>query len=135
MDAVIIDLRYNGGGSPAMVGYLVSAFTPRDADIYNVFHGREGTESERPKDAYASPRLDVPLYVLISGLSASAAESTTYTLQAAHRATVVGEPSAGAANPGGEFPVGDGFNVFISTGTPVNPVTGKNWEGVGCSRM
>lgn len=27
-DAVIIDLRDNGGGSPAMVGYLASAFTP-----------------------------------------------------------------------------------------------------------
>ena len=130
-DAVIIDLRYNGGGSPAMVGYIVSAFTPRNADIYNVFLRREGTESERPKDAYASPRLEVPLYVLISGRSASAAESTAYTLQAAHRATIVGEASAGAANPGGEFPVGEGFNVFISTGTPVNPVTGKNWEGVG----
>ena len=54
-DAVIIDLRYNGGGSPAMVGYLVSAFTPRDADIYNVFRRRDGTDSERPKEAVRSP--------------------------------------------------------------------------------
>jgi hypothetical protein len=130
-DAVILDLRDNGGGSPAMVGYLVSAFTAPDADIYNVFHSREGTESERPKTPYPAPRLDVPLYVLISGRTGSAAEATAYTLQAAKRATIVGEPSAGAANPGDLFAVGDGFAVFVSTGTPINAVTGANWETSG----
>ena len=130
-DAIVIDLRFNGGGSPAMVGYLVSAFVPADAEVYNTIHRREGTETERPTQPYPQPRLDVPLYVLISGRTASAAESTAYTLQAAHRATIVGEPSAGAANPGGELPVGEGFNVFVPTGTPVNPVTRKNWEGAG----
>jgi hypothetical protein len=130
-DAVIIDLRNNGGGSPSMVGYLVSAFTPPDANIYNEFHQREGSESERPKESYPKPRLDVPLYVLISGRTASAAESTAYTLQAAKRAVIVGAVSAGAANPGGEFPAGDDFFVFISTSTTINPVTGANWEGVG----
>jgi hypothetical protein len=130
-DAVIIDLRSNGGGLPAMVGYLVSAFTPPEPDIYNVIHRRDALESERPRDRYPAPRLDVPLYVLISGRAASAAESTAYTLQAARRAIVVGETSGGAANPGGEFPAGEGFNVFISTGTPVNPLTHANWERVG----
>lgn len=130
-DAVIIDLRNNAGGSPNMVGYLVSAFTTPDANIYNTFQQRDATESERPKQSYSKPRLDVPLYILISGRTASAAESTAYTLQAAKRAVIVGEVSAGAANPGGELPVGDGFNVFISTSTAINPVTGTNWEGVG----
>jgi hypothetical protein len=130
-DAVILDLRDNGGGSPAMVGYLVSAFTPPDANIYNTFRARDRTSSERPKQLYAQPRLEVPLYVLISNRTASAAESVAYTLQAAKRAVIVGEPSGGAANPGGMFPVGGGFNVFVSTGTPVNPITGTNWEGTG----
>lgn len=130
-DAVIIDLRDNGGGSPAMVGYLVSAFTPKDADIYNVFHSREGTVSERPAETYAWPRLDVPLYILTSGRTGSAAEATAYTLQAARRAVIVGETSGGAANPGGPVQVGDGFSVFVSNGTPVNAVTKANWEGTG----
>ena len=130
-DAVIIDLRENGGGSPSMVGYLVSAFTPPDANIYNEFQQREGSESERPKESYPKPRLDVPLYVLISGRTGSAAESTAYTLQAAKRAVIVGGVSAGAANPGGELPAGEGYSVFISTSTPINAVTGTNWEGVG----
>ena len=130
-DAVILDLRDNGGGSPAMVGYLVSAFTSADADIYNTFKARDRTWSERPKQLHPHPRADVPLYVLTSGRTVSAAESTAYTLQAAKRATIVGERSGGAANPGGFFPVGDGFNVFVSTGTPINPITGTNWEGRG----
>lgn len=130
-DALIIDLRDNGGGSPAMVGYLTSAFTPRGADIYNVFHAREGTTSEAPGDWYPAPRLDTPLYLLTSARTGSAAEAFAYTLQNAGRAIVVGEATAGAANPGREFEAGHGFHVFVSTGSPVNPVTGRNWEGDG----
>ncbi|HVW68116.1 MAG TPA: S41 family peptidase [Steroidobacteraceae bacterium] len=130
-DAVIIDLRNNGGGSPAMVGYLVSAFTPPGADIYNTFRHRDRNDSERPKVPYPNPRLDVPLYVLISGRTASAAESAAYTLQAPKRARIIGAPSGGASNPGGEFPVDGGYTIFVSTSTAINPITGTNWEGAG----
>ena len=130
-DAVIIDLRNNGGGSPAMVGYLVSAFVGPDADVYNRFHSRDGEASEAPAQPYAAPRLDVPVYVLISGRTGSAAEAFAYTLQAAKRAVVVGETSGGAANPGGPVFTPSGYRVFISTGSPTNPLTGANWEKVG----
>jgi C-terminal processing protease CtpA/Prc len=130
-DAVIIDLRDNGGGSPAMVGYLVSAFTAPGANIFNTFHSREGLRSEAPLQSYRTPRLDVPLYVLISARTGSAAEAFAYTLKNAGRATIVGEPSAGAANPGGTLDVGDGFSVFVSNGSPVSPITQKNWEADG----
>lgn len=130
-DAVIFDLRGNGGGSPAMVGYLVSAFVGPDADVYNTFHSRDGTESEAPAQPYAHPRLDVPVYVLTSGRSGSAAEAFAYTLQAARRASVVGETSAGAANPGGPAITPSGYRIFVSDGTPINPITKTNWEGVG----
>jgi hypothetical protein len=130
-DAVIFDLRNNGGGSPAMVGYLVSAFTPPDANIYNVFHDRGGTRDEKPDQFHAKPRLDVPLYILTSARTGSAGEAMPYTLQAAKRATIVGEASGGAANPGGFVPVEGGYRVFISMGSPINPVTGRNWEGDG----
>ena len=130
-DAVIIDLRNNAGGSPTMVGYLVSAFTPPSANIYNEFHHRDRSDSERPKESYPNPRLNVPLYILISGRTASAAESLAYTLQSVKRATLVGAVTGGAAHPGGEFPAGDDFFVFISTSTTVNPMTGANWEGGG----
>lgn len=130
-DAVILDLRDNGGGSPTMVGYIVSAFTAPNTNIYNSFRHRDSNDSEHPKESYPSPRPEVPLFVLISGRSASAAESTAYTLQAAKRAIIVGEASAGASNPGGDFPAGDGFAIFVSTATAINPITGTNWESVG----
>lgn len=130
-DAVIFDLRDNGGGSPAMVGYLASAFVPHGSHIYSVFKGREGETPESPREEYASPRVDVPLFILTSGRTGSAAEGFSYTLQAAHRATVVGERSGGGANPGGPVGTPSGFSVFVSYGSPVNPITGGNWEGTG----
>jgi hypothetical protein len=134
-DAVIFDLRENGGGSPAMVGYLVGRFVAADANVYNTFKTRgEPDADERPTVTIAEPRrLDTPLYVLISGRTGSAAESFAYTLKSAKRAVIVGERSAGAANPGGDVEVGDGLRIFVSNGTPINPITGKNWEGAGVS--
>jgi|CXWL01.1.fsa_nt_gi hypothetical protein len=130
--AVIIDLRDSRGGSPAMVAYVASHFVAADANIFNTFHSRRGTRTEAPvAEPAGGRRLDVPLYILVNGASGSASESLPYTLQAARRATIVGETTDGRANPGGFFPTSQGFAVFISGGTPVNPITGRNWEGTG----
>ena len=130
-DGLIIDLRDNGGGAPSLVGYLVSAFTPREAEIYNSFQYRGGQISEAPAQYYSSPELDEPLYILTSSRTASAAEALPYTLQAAGRAVIVGETSAGKANPGRAFETPGGYSVFVSTGAPINPITHTNWEGRG----
>jgi hypothetical protein len=114
-----------------MVGYLVSAFVERGKDVYNVFHSRAGTESERPEVAYPNPMLTVPLYILTSARTASAAEAIAYTLQTCERAKVVGERTAGAANPGMMFRTPQGFAIFVSTGSPQNPLNGRNWESGG----
>lgn len=130
-DALIIDLSRNGGGSPHMVGYLASAFSAPDAEIYNDFKTRSESFSERPDRPYRNPILSKPVYILISARTASAAEALAYTLQASGRATVIGEPSYGAANPGKEYEVGNGLTVFIANGSPINPITKTNWEGTG----
>ena len=129
--AIIVDLRGCRGGSPSMVGYLASAFVAPGADIYSTFRTRTESMSEAPQTPYATPRTQVPLYVLVDGGTASAAESFAYTLQKAGRATVVGARSAGAANPGAMIDIGEGFSVFVSDGTPVNPITHANWEATG----
>ena len=130
-NALIIDLRENGGGAPQMVGYLSSAFVKKDSDIFNTFHGRGRTMSEAPLDWHPQPRLDTPLFILISGRTASAAEAFAYTMQSAKRATVVGETSMGAANPGARVDAGNGFSVFVSFASPINPITKTNWEDRG----
>nr|WP_314862393.1 S41 family peptidase [uncultured Undibacterium sp.] len=129
-NAVIIDVRENPGGAPQMVGYLVSAFHS-GKDIYNDFHTRTGIIAEAPSTFHANPRTNVPLYILTSKSTGSAAEGFPYTLKAAKRATLIGETTYGGANPGRAFDAGDGFSVFISTGKSLNPFTGTNWEGAG----
>ncbi len=130
-DAIIIDLRDDIGGSLDMSAYLISAFVPPAADVYDVIHWRGGTESERPKHPYAGLPLQQPLFLLTSARTASAAEAFAYALQAYGRATIIGDVTAGAADPGGAFPAGGGFAIFVSLGTPINPLTGGNWEGTG----
>ncbi len=130
--ALILDLRDCAGGSPIMVGYILGHFFPESANVYNTFHSRRGEMPETPPEQPASGRrLETPLFVLTSGRTGSACESVAYTLQAAGRATIVGETSAGGANPGGLLPVSDNLGVFVSFASPVNPITGRNWEGAG----
>lgn len=130
--AIILDLRDSRGGSPAMVAYVASHFVAADANIFNTFHSRRGTRTEAPVvEPTNGRRLDVPLYILVNGASGSASESLPYTLQAARRAVIVGEVTDGRANPGGFHPTPQGFAVFVSGGTPINPITGRNWEGTG----
>ena len=130
--AIILDLRDSRGGAPAMVAYLASYFVPANAPIFNTFHTRGAAGSEAPVGDPTGPRrLDVPLYILVNGGTGSASESFPYTLQAARRAVIVGEPTNGSANPGGFIRVSGGFAVFVSRGAPENPITHANWEGRG----
>ncbi|HSZ51976.1 MAG TPA: S41 family peptidase [Caulobacteraceae bacterium] len=133
-DAVIFDLRQNMGGSPDMIDLLLSAFLGEKPVLLNRFYQRQGdrTVDFTTLANYAGPRLpDAPVFVLISGSTASGAEEFAYDVQTQKRGIVVGETSAGGANPGGVFDAGGGLQIFISTGAARNPVTGTNWEGVG----
>lgn len=131
--SLIIDLRDNGGGSPNMVAYLVQQFVAEPARVASVFRSRTGLDGYElsPVAATLPKRLDTPLFILVSARTGSSAEALAYTLQAAGRAVIVGERTGGAANPGSVRQTADGFSIFISVSTPVNPITGTNWEGRG----
>ncbi len=133
-DAVIFDLRQNHGGSPAMIDLLLSGFFGNKAVLLNKFYDRESdrtTEFTTLSNYAGRRRPDVPVFVLISGGTASAAEEFAYDIKTQKRGVIVGEPSFGGANPGDDFDVGGGFTVFVSTGAAINPITRTNWEGVG----
>jgi C-terminal processing protease CtpA/Prc len=72
-----------------------------------------------------------PLFILTSERTFSAAEAFAYSLQQRKRATIVGEATAGGANPNRYFPLEPGLAVSISVGRTINPVSGSNWEGAG----
>ena len=133
-DAVIIDVRENGGGDPAMVQFLMSHFFDDTPLHYATFFSRAGNVATEMKTlkSLPSPRMtNTPLFILTSGRTGSAAEAFAYHLQALGRATIVGERTVGAANQFDDFEFGNGFFIQIPFYSVSNTVTNSNWEGTG----
>lgn len=134
-DALIVDLRNNGGAvDPGSIAILCSYFFPPGRVHLNSLHWREGSRVEQSWTLPLLPGaryLDRPVYLLTSGRTFSGAEEFAYNLQTRKRAILVGERTGGGANPGGETAATEHFAVWVPTGRAENPVTGKNWEGVG----
>ena len=135
-DAVIIDLTENGGGSPSMI-QLLTSYLVDDITHLNSFYIRATDDTKQfwTLPYVPGPRLpEVPVYVLTSGRTFSAAEEFTYNLKNLERATIVGETTGGGAHPveGHTFDFGDYWvTMSLPFGRAVNPITGTNWEGTG----
>ncbi len=69
--------------------------------------------------------------MLVSNRSASAAEHFALALKATGRATLIGEPTAGANHFGGGRPLNDNFAVWMPIGRTYDVKTGADWEGAG----
>jgi C-terminal processing protease CtpA/Prc len=136
-DALIIDLRQNDGGEPSMLALLASYFFNVPVHLNDLAFRIAGTKDYNVKQMWTLPYVpgqryvDKEVYILTSQRTFSGAEEFTYDLQALKRATVVGETTAGGANPGGPYRVGDHFYAAMPMGHAVNPVTKTNWEGKG----
>ena len=128
--AVIIDLRDNGGGSDGNA--LLASYFFDSRLLFNELRWRKEESDQIWTDPSVRPQLaKTPLFILTSGRTFSAAEAFAYSLQQRKRATIVGEGTAGGANPNRYFPIGPGLALSVSIGTTVNPVSGSNWEGTG----
>ncbi len=133
-DALIIDLRKNGGGEPEMVALISSILFPKGEKVHlNDLVWRKGNKVEQ---FWTEANLDLPritgeVYVLTSQYTFSAAEEFTYNLKQLKRATQVGETTGGGANPGEGVILAPHFGVFMPTGHARNPITHDNWEGKG----
>jgi len=134
-DALIIDLRKNGGGSPEMVAYLTSYLFTEEPVHLNSLYWRptDRTEEFWTHREVLGPRygIDKPVYVLMSKNTFSGAEEFAYNLKALKKALLVGEVTGGGAHPGEEVSVFGNFYAWISTGRAINPYTNTNWEGIG----
>jgi hypothetical protein len=132
-EAIILDLRKNGGGDSETVTYLMSHFFGEGDQRH--LNDMEFRKDHRNEQHWTSTAVAVhytrPVYVLTSKRTFSAAEECAYDFQTQKRATIVGETTGGGANPGNLFSVGHGMVAFISTGRSVNPITHTNWEAVG----
>jgi hypothetical protein len=133
-EALIIDLRRNGGGSPHSVALLCSYFFDKKPVHLNSLYWRKGDRTDEfwTLEELAGKRyLGKDVYVLTSSRTFSGAEEFAYNLQTQKRATIIGETTGGGAHPGGMRPIHEHFAMFVPTGRAINPITKTNWEGSG----
>ena len=94
IEGLILDLRYNGGGSMLEAIALAGIFI--DFGPVGMTKDKEG-KIYTMKDVNRGSVYEGPLILLINGFTASASEMLAGTLQDYHRALIVGSPSFGKA--------------------------------------
>ncbi|HEX5817816.1 MAG TPA: S41 family peptidase [Gemmatimonadales bacterium] len=134
-DALIIDVRRNGGGDPDMVALVCSYLLGPGEILINRFYWRpqDRWDEFRTKATVSGRHYGTtkPVYVLTSNRTFSGAEEFAYDVQTQKRAEIVGDTTGGGAHPGGMRRVTEHFGVWVPSGRAVNPVTNTNWEGTG----
>jgi hypothetical protein len=134
-DALVIDLRDNRGGSAAMAGEIQSYFVQDSARwgrTYNRLFDRwsDGVIVNDPA-VTGGTYLGMPITVLVSRWTYSAAEGLAYGLKHGRDARVVGESTGGGAHVVRRISLGGGFIGFIPYIRSLNLRTNSNWEGTG----
>jgi hypothetical protein len=133
-NALIIDMRRNGGGSPDGAAVWCSYLLPeKPAHLNDIFHADTGETRQFWSLPYlpGTRYLDRPVYLLTSARTFSGGEDICYTLQALGRAEVIGETTGGGAHPTRPFPISAAVHIAIPFARSINPVTGTNWQGTG----
>jgi hypothetical protein len=132
-DALIFDIRQNGGGQPAMVTMIASYLFDQPTHLIDIYNRKEDTTTQNWTLSYLpGPRLSQqPVFVLTSKRTFSGAEEFAFDLKNQKRATIVGETTGGGAHPVAPHTVADYFTVGVPFAKSLDPVTRTNWEGTG----
>jgi len=131
--AVIFDLRKNGGGYPEMIQLLSTYLFDGETHLNDLYNRPTNfTQQYWILPWVPGPRMaKVPVYVLTSGFTFSGAEEFSNNLKELKRATIVGQTTGGGAHPVDFKMINDWFALKVSIGRAINPVSKKNWEGTG----
>lgn len=136
-DAIILDLRENGGGFDEGVGLILSYFFESNTHILNSkARTAEGMKTEKiyaMQDVLGRRLLTQRVYVLTSSQTASAAEAIAHVMQYSNRGTIVGESTFGAGYLFDDHLVSEKFKLIamIPYSAAVHPNATTNWESIG----
>ncbi len=133
-DAVIFDLRENGGGDPSMIQLITSYLFDQPVHLNSFYIRSLDTIQQFWTQAYV-PGKKIPgaeVFVLTSDFTFSGGEEFSYNLKNLKRGTLIGKTTGGGAHPTNEHLFAS-LNIQMSVpyGRAINPITGTNWEGVG----
>ena len=135
-NALIIDLRQNGGGWGDMVdyllGYLVDVKEPLILNVAESTLDSSVYSEVIPSYVPGKKLTGIPIYILTSAATASAAEAFTSHLKYFNKnVVIVGEKTRGAENPVEQIAVNDKFVLQIPSWKNIYSKNPNKWEGVG----
>jgi hypothetical protein len=129
-DALIIDLRLNGGGDEAMAQFLSSYFFDKSTHMTNTYVPKDNiTEQRWTQEWVPGPRItDAPIYILMSSFSYSSAEVFAYQLQQIGRAKIIGRKTRGGVHGVKYMSFPDlMINLKVPYITEINPYSDTNY--------
>lgn len=123
--AIILDLRYNGGGYVQQCLNIAEMLVPKGPIVTLNY-------KNQPKETFSSKGsgLGLPLFVLVNRGSASASEILAGAIQDSGAGTLIGETTFGKGLVQGAFPLKDGSVVKVTTAEYLTPA-GRAINGNG----
>lgn len=133
VDALIIDLRQNGGGDPKTVALISSYLFDQSTHLNDLYNRKEDSTTQYWTLPYVPGKrlASQPVFVLTARRTFSGAEEFSYNLKNLKRATIVGETTGGGAHPVSGHRIDDHFSIGVPFARAINPISKTNWEGTG----
>jgi len=133
-DGLIIDLRNCRGGDTEMVTELSNYFFDQATHLTSSTFGRnENNVQQRwtTPNELSDTFVDLPLKILVSARTFSAAESFAFGIKSLKRAELIGEVTGGGGYMVDFFPLPFDLGISLSVGRTYDPRNGKDWQGTG----